>query len=47
MSSKEFTKEEVAKHNTESNCYIIINNDVYDCTKFLNEHPVSVCAHVL
>ena len=37
-SGKTFTREEVAKHNTEESSYIIINNSVYDITQFSSLH---------
>jgi len=33
------TASEVAKHNTESNCYMIVNGKVYDVTNYLPVHP--------
>lgn len=33
------TAEEVATHNSASDCYVIIENEVYDLTKFVNQHP--------
>lgn len=36
---KEFTPEEVAKHNTESDCWVIVKNVVLDLTLFLQNHP--------
>jgi cytochrome b involved in lipid metabolism len=34
-----FTKEEVAKHNTRDDCWIIVDNNVYDVTDYIEEHP--------
>ncbi|VDK71274.1 unnamed protein product [Onchocerca ochengi] len=36
---KEYTTAEVAAHNDVSSTWIIIDNNVYDVTKFLQEHP--------
>ena len=36
---KEFTKEEVAKHNTKNDCYIIFNKMVFDVTDWQYLHP--------
>ncbi|XP_065920808.1 cytochrome b5-like [Dysidea avara] len=37
--SEQFTREDVAKHNTSESCWIIIHDNVYDVTDFLNDHP--------
>ena len=37
--SKEFTLEEIAKHNSESDCWVIIDGSVYELTDFLPDHP--------
>lgn len=40
MSAKAFTPQDVSGHNSpEKGLYIIIDNGVYDVTKFLDEHP--------
>ena len=36
---KQFTLEDVARHNNEKDCWVIIENKVYDVTPFLNDHP--------
>lgn len=37
--SKVYTYEEVAKHSKSDDCWIVIDNSVYDVSKFLDEHP--------
>jgi nitrate reductase (NAD(P)H) len=38
-STTSFTLAEVEKHNTEEDVWIVVNNKVYDCTKYLELHP--------
>lgn len=37
--SKEFTQEEVSKHNKKDDCWCIVKNVVLDLTPFLKDHP--------
>jgi len=37
--NQEYTMEEIAKHNHEKDVWLVIRGDVYDATKFVNEHP--------
>lgn len=34
-----FSLEEVAAHASSASCWIVFENDVYDVTHFVNEHP--------
>ncbi len=36
---KAYTMQEVAAHNNENDCWMIINNNIYDVTTYLAEHP--------
>lgn len=36
---RQLSREEVAKHNTEDSCWIIVDTLVYDLTKFVGLHP--------
>lgn len=37
--SKTFTTADVAAHNSASDLFIIVDEDVYDLTKFQDDHP--------
>jgi len=37
--SSVLTKEQVAHHNKADDCWVILNNKVYDVTKFMPDHP--------
>ncbi|CAF3463914.1 hypothetical protein SNK03_004927 [Fusarium graminearum] len=37
--TKEFTMQDVAEHNTSKDIYMVVHDKVYDCSKFLDEHP--------
>ncbi|XP_051143442.1 cytochrome b5-like [Andrographis paniculata] len=37
--AKVYTLEEVSKHNTKDDCWLVMFDKVYDVTKFLDDHP--------
>ncbi|NMC35976.1 cytochrome b5 domain-containing protein [Candidatus Beckwithbacteria bacterium] len=37
--TKTYSLDEVAKHNGESDCWLVIHDKVYDVTKFIPTHP--------
>ncbi|KAL5682497.1 hypothetical protein ACJX0J_008882, partial [Zea mays] len=37
--SRSFTTEEISKHSTRKDCWIIIKDKVYDVTPYVEEHP--------
>ncbi|GAM26830.1 hypothetical protein SAMD00019534_100050 [Acytostelium subglobosum LB1] len=39
QTEKTFNLEEIKKHNSLKDLWIIYNNDVYDITKFVEDHP--------
>merc|ERR1719450_719221 len=34
-----YTLEEVAKHTTKTDCWVVVNGEVLDVTSFLKDHP--------
>ncbi len=36
---KQFTREEIEKHKSENDCWIVVNGKVYDATSVLEWHP--------
>lgn len=36
---KEYTLADVAKHTTDKDCWVVVNGQVLDATKFLPDHP--------
>ena len=39
LGAKTYTLQEVEKHNTEEDVWIVVNNKIYDCTEYLELHP--------
>lgn len=39
MATKEYTYQDVAEHNTKKDCFLVVHDKVYDCGKFIDEHP--------
>lgn len=39
MATKTYSLEEVKKHTTDKDCWLVIHGKVYDVTEFLEEHP--------
>ncbi|XP_062110766.1 nitrate reductase [NADH]-like [Humulus lupulus] len=37
--SKTYSLSEVKKHNSEQSCWIIVHDHIYDCTRFVKDHP--------
>jgi len=37
--SLELTYQDVAEHNTKKDLFVVIHDVIYDCTKFVDEHP--------
>jgi cytochrome b involved in lipid metabolism len=37
--SKEYTYQDVAEHNTKSDCFVVIHDKVYNVGSFVDEHP--------
>ncbi|GKT57668.1 cytochrome b5 [Colletotrichum tofieldiae] len=35
----ELTYQDVAEHNTKKDIFMVIHDKIYDCTKFVDEHP--------
>lgn len=45
---KQFPREEIEKHHTEDDCWIVVNGGVYDATSVLSWHPggkAAIMAH--
>lgn len=41
---KEFTREEIEKHNTQDDCWLVVDGKVYDATSVLDWHPGGIAS---
>jgi len=39
MAERELTYTEVAEHASKNDIYVVVHDSVYDCSKFIDEHP--------
>lgn len=39
VEKKEYTFDEISKHNSEKDCWVVVNGEVLDVTNFLPDHP--------
>ena len=39
QNDKNYTMEEVAKHNTRGDCWIVVEGVIYDATSYAESHP--------
>lgn len=39
QANRVYTAEQVARHNTADDCWLIIRNNVYDVSSFIGQHP--------
>ena len=39
IDAKTYTKEEIAQHNQEGDCWLIIEGKVYDVSPYMSKHP--------
>lgn len=39
MATKEFTLSDVSEHASKNDLYLVVHDKVYDCGKFVDEHP--------